>query len=88
MARGLTWRGRYIDLGAVQPGSHVTVSFPIVERKVKEKIGGVDYTLTIRGHNVISTDPPGKLSPLYQEHKGQMSWRPTRRFVYDKPTEY
>jgi len=83
-----TWQGRYIDLGAVQPGSHVTVSFPMVERTSKEKLGGVDYTLKIRGHNVMSTDPPGKLSPLYQDNKGQMSWRPTRRFVCDKLFEY
>jgi len=80
-----TWKGRYVVLDGVKPGNYITVSFPIVERTIKERIGGVNYTLQIRGHNVVSIDPPGKLSPLYQINTDhQMAWRPTHRFVCDK----
>ena len=75
-----SWKGRYIDLGAGNPGDIITVTFPISERTVKEKIVHKDYTFVMRGNTVISIDPPGKYCPLYQReyYRNDMPWRPVR----------
>jgi hypothetical protein len=85
-----SWKGRYIDLGVANPGDIVTITFPISERTVKEKIVKKDYTLVIRGNTVISIDPPGKYCPLYQReyYRNNMSWRPVRRFVAERVIDY
>lgn len=47
-------------------GDRVKLTFPIVERTVKTKLGGRLYTLVIKGNEVVSIDPPGKHYPYYQ----------------------
>jgi DUF1680 family protein len=78
-----SWKGRYIDLGVGNPGDTIKVIFPISERIVKEKIANKDYTLVIRGNRVISIKPADKYCPFYQReyYRGNMAWRPVRRFV-------
>ena len=61
-----SWEGRYVSVGAVEPGVKITVTFPVWERTVKEMIGGVLYTLAIKGNTVVFIDPPGKNCPFYQ----------------------
>ena len=80
---GFTWKGRSIHLGPAQPGDRIVVTFPISEWTAKEKIGGVDYTYTLRGNTVISVDPPGKICPIYQRdfYRGDVRWRTVNRFV-------
>ena len=81
------WQGRYINIGKVNGGKTVSVKFPISERTVKEKMGGADYTLVIKGNTVVSIDPPGKNCPLYQRghfRKNQTRWRKVKRFVSNK----
>ena len=63
--RKLSWKGRYVHIGIAAPGDAVEISFPISNRTVEETVGGVDYTLVIRGNNVISISPPGKNYPFY-----------------------
>jgi hypothetical protein len=85
------WNSRYIDLGKIEKGKLVQIKFPIGERMQKERIGGVDYTLLIKGNTVISIDPPGKHSPLYQREyyrKNYTPWRKVTRFVSDEHIEY
>jgi len=82
--RQLIWTGRYVDVGQSRRGDTVTMTFPIGERTVKERIGGADYTLIIKGNTVICIEPPGKNCPLYQrEHyrTNQVHWRKMKRFV-------
>jgi hypothetical protein len=86
-----SWNSRYIDLGKIKKGKLVQIKFPIGERMQKERIGGVDYTLLIKGNTVISIDPPGKHSPLYQREyylKNYTPWRKVTRFVSDEHIEY
>jgi len=84
------WKGRYIDLGVGNPGDIITITFPISERTVHEKIVNKDYTFVIRGNTAISIDPPGKYCPLYQReyYRSNMSWRPVRRFVAEQVIDY
>jgi hypothetical protein len=73
-----------VRLGATRPGDTVTVTFPISERTVRERIGGVDYSYTLKGNTVVSVDPPGKYYPLYQRdryRRGPVHWREVERFV-------
>jgi hypothetical protein len=85
VARPLTWKGRYIDIGTVNAGDKVTLKFPIWVRTVKEKIGIQTYTLKIKGNTVISIDPPGKNMPLYADRAnlefGELPWKKVNRFV-------
>ena len=90
-ARQFDWEGKYIDVGACEPGKLIKVIFPIETRKVKETIAGKDYTLVIRGNTVCSIDPPGKYCPFYEREyylKNNMAWRPVRRFVPECVIDY
>lgn len=84
--KAVVWEGRYIALGHVSPGDTVTVRFPISERTTREVIGGVTYTLTLRGNTVITIDPPGNNGPLYERayFREPVKWRKVNRFVPDQ----
>ncbi|RKZ72813.1 MAG: hypothetical protein DRQ57_16330 [Gammaproteobacteria bacterium] len=89
--REFIWQDRYLALGSMEKGDEVDISFPIGERTVEERIGGVDYTLIIKGNTVVNIDPPGKNYPLYQrEHYRSNSARlkKVKRFVSDKIIEW
>ena len=62
----LGWEGRYVVVEGASPGDTLQLDFPIPERTLEETIGEVDYTLKLRGNNVISMSPPGKNYPFYQ----------------------
>ncbi len=81
--REIKFRERYAQVESVESGYVVTLIFPISERVVKTSIGGVSYTLIIKGNDVISIDPPGQWHPFYQrEHyQGKIRWVKRERFV-------
>lgn len=86
-SRKIHWEGRYVDAGAAQPGERLVVTFPISERTVKETIGDVPYTLTIKGNTVTTIDPRGKVGPLYERAYYRADRAPRRkvsRFVSDE----
>ena len=83
-SREFSWQGRYVNLGKVDNGTTVSVKFPISVRKVKEKMGGASYTLTIKGSTVVSIDPEPEHCPLYQrDHymQDKVRWHKVNRFV-------
>jgi hypothetical protein len=83
-SREFSWQGRYINLGKVNEGATASVKFPISVRKVKERMGGADYTLTIKGNTVISIDPKSEYCPLYQRDRywqDEVRWHKVNRFV-------
>jgi hypothetical protein len=84
-SRSLHWEGRYVSAGAAKPGEVVSLTFPIEERTVKEKIGPETYTLVIKGNTVVSIDPAGKNGPLYRGREkyrtSEVAWRQVKRFV-------
>ena len=87
LPRAFTWEGRYLNLGAVNAGDRISVTFPITERTVREVIAGNPYTLTIKGNTVVAVDPPGTQCPTYQrEHyrTGPVQWKQVTRFVTDE----
>jgi hypothetical protein len=82
--RLVNWEGRYFNIGQAGPGDVASLTFPIPERTVKEKIGTATYTLVLRGNTVVSIDPPGSNGPLYQRSQyrsNQTQWRTVQRFV-------
>ena len=81
------WNGQYLEVGYFKPGDKVSVAFPIAERTQRETIGGRPYTLTLKGHDVVAIDPPGKYRPYYERdkyRKGKMLWKTVQRFVSDQ----
>jgi hypothetical protein len=89
--RPLVWEGRYVNVGATQPGETVDLAFPITTRTVKETIGCVRYTLEIKGNTVVSIDPPGKYGALYERahyKRDQVSWRKAQRFAPEEPLRW
>ena len=89
--RDLHWEGRYVDAGHVGSGDRVVLTFPIGERTVKETIGDVPYTLTLKGNTVTTIDPPGKIGPMYQRAyycENQAPWRRVRRFVAESTIDW
>ena len=82
--RKLTFQGRYTLIGYVEPGSLVTVTFPIFERFVNTMIGDSPHTLIIKGNDVVSINPLGKWYPFYQRaqyRENQVRWANRERFV-------
>jgi hypothetical protein len=87
-ARKLRWKDRYAQIGQVDSGDIVALVFPITERTVKEKIGGVNYTLIIKGNTVVSINPPGKHYTFYQRahyRENSVRWVKRPRFVWSRP---
>jgi hypothetical protein len=85
--RIVRWDGRYVDAGAAHPGDMLVVTFPIAERTVKETIGDVPYTLTIKGNTVTTINPAGKVGPLYERAYYRADRAPMKkvsRFVSDE----
>jgi hypothetical protein len=85
--RPVRWSGQYLDVGECKPQEKVSISFPIEERTVREVIGGRQYTLTLKGNDVVAIDPPGKYCPYYQREKyrkGEVQWKNVQRFVSDE----
>ena len=90
-ARKVQWKDRYIEIGPVRAGSTVVVEFPIEERQVKETVGTVDYTYTVKGNTVVAVDPPGEGCPIYQRdqyRQNKAQWRRVERFVSDEDIHY
>jgi DUF1680 family protein len=85
VARMVTWRGRYVEIGSVQSGDKVVIKFPIPVRTVRERIGPQTYTLIIKGSTVVSIDPPGEKYPLYHDRaiflSGEMPSKKVERFI-------
>jgi hypothetical protein len=87
--RALAFQGRYAQVGRVEEGSLVALTFPISERTVEATIGDVPYTLAIKGNDVVSIEPPGEWCPLYQRahYQGnQARWVERERFVLAQPS--
>jgi hypothetical protein len=81
--RELVFQGRYAKIESAESGNVVTMTFPISERTVKTSIGGVSYTLIIKGNDVVFIDPPGQWHAFYQrEHyREKVRWVKRERFV-------
>jgi hypothetical protein len=85
--RALSFQGRYAQVGDVARGDTVSMSFPIAERTLHTKIGGLPYTVVIKGNSVVFIDPPGKHYPLYQRdhyREDKVRWVKRERFVADQ----
>jgi hypothetical protein len=85
--RQIAWEGRYVNAGHAGPGDRLVFIFPIAERTVKETIGDVAYTLTLKGSTVTSIDPPGRYGALYNRayfRQPQAPFKKVQRFVPDE----
>ncbi len=86
-ARPIQWDGRYAGLGQVAAGQIARLTFPIAERVQAVDIEKQHYILTIKGHDVVSIDPPGRFCPFYQRdvyREHVVRWRRATRFVSDE----
>ena len=90
-SRDFTWQGRYLSLGEVKKDQKITVAFPISETTVKERMGGKDYTLLLRGDTVVQIDPPGRIAPIFNRdylREDEPRWRKVQRFVANTQIDY
>jgi len=90
-ARDISWDGRYAVVGDVKPGEVVTMRFPIAERTEKVWIEKRQYTLVIKGNDVVAIDPPGQACPLYDRSHYRMNrtrWKEQLRFASAEEIEW
>lgn len=90
-SRDIRFRGRYAQVGEVGAGDLVTVSFPISEKSLKTRIGGVMYDVILKGSTVVQMSPPGRLNPYYQRahYRGNTTrWVERERFVADTQLDW
>jgi hypothetical protein len=70
--------GRWLDFGRLKAGATVTLTYPMVSRTTKERVGGNgktggfcpaaekrEFTVLWRGNVVVGLDPAGPLLPLW-----------------------
>jgi hypothetical protein len=77
--------GRYVVVDTRQ-GARVTLDMPIAEEKRSVLIASTTYNLTLRGHDVVDIDPPGKWRPIFsrpQLRKPEAAVRTVERFISD-----
>ena len=87
--RGLAWDGRYAQVGEVKAGDVVSLTFPIAERTVEERLAGANYTMIIKGNSVVFIDPPGRYYSFYQRahyRENKVRWVKRTRFVSSRPS--
>ncbi|MFN8008514.1 MAG: hypothetical protein U0V70_16135 [Terriglobia bacterium] len=75
--RNIRWRGRLLDAGTYS-GDRMVLTFPITERTVKETIGDVPYTLTIKAAPLLYR-LTGTIGLLYNRAASARSRRPFRK---------
>lgn len=86
-SRTLEFNGRYAQIGKVSAGQSVSLEFPITERTEKIHAIGKEYTVVLRGSDVVSIDPQGKYVPFYQRghfRTGVPLYQKVTRFVSDE----
>lgn len=79
--------GRYVIVQGVRPGSRVVLDMPIAEEQRTVTIAAKQYKLTIRGHDVVDIDPPGKWRPIFARpnlRTQEAATRVVQRFVPDE----
>jgi hypothetical protein len=84
--RSLHFSGRYAQVGEVGSGDLVIVNFPIHEKSMNTRIGGVSYDVVVKGSTVVYINPPGRLNPYYQRahyRENNTRWVERDRFVSD-----
>jgi len=84
----ITWGGRYVRTGPVNPGDRIAITFPIETQTLKQTIAGTAYTLEIKGNTVVSISPRGENGPLYRREAMRADKAPTtqvKRFVAEQP---
>ena len=89
--RKLQFNGRYALAGKAKKRDQVRLKFPIDERTVTASLGGRQYTLVVRGNEVVSIDPPGKYYPYYQRdhyRNDDVRWTRRGRFVSNRVFEW
>ena len=89
--RNITWNGRYAQVGRVDAGQTVTLTFPIEERQDVVHVQKRRYTLVRRGNDVVSIYPRGKYYPFYQRDHDRTSdvrWRKKTQFVGEEMVDW
>ena len=84
MPRECGWDGRYLDIGLVQAGEEIQITFPMIDQTVKTTVHGAPYTLRIRGFNVVDIDPKNKLYPFFDNESYRQDhtlWKKVLRFA-------
>ncbi len=83
----LQWKGRYAELGQVEPGDVAVVTFPLAQRRDTIYVQNANYKIERKGSEVIAIDPPGRYCPLYQRthyRANSARWRKATRFLAEK----
>ena len=68
----------------------VTLTFPMAAPELEEAIAGVNYTLLIKGKDVLFIDPTGKHYPIYRGFRYRhyhVRWVKRERFVSTDPLQ-
>ena len=63
--QSVSFDGRYAKVGALKPDQMVTIRFPLAEQTSRVSVKNQWYFLVRKGHDVVSIDPRGTVSPLY-----------------------
>jgi hypothetical protein len=83
-SRPVVMQGRYLNVGEVPAGQQVNIRFPLEKKTLNEKIGGINYTLQIRGFDVVDISPRNQRDPFFDNghfRQDETRYRMLVRFV-------
>ena len=91
----VSWLGRRIYLGALQPQDRIEITFPMVQSEEKIHLVNTDYTYQFKGNTVVDVSPrapkaPGR-KPIYQRDRYKQKRAPLvkkSRFVPAKMIQW
>ena len=84
--RPLAFDKRYAEIGPVESGQKVVVTFPIWEELRIMDVAAKTYHSIFRGNEMVRIDPPGTVGPLYQRsdyRRAKAGRKKVDRFVSD-----
>ena len=62
----LHWEGSYVRFSNLRPGQQLTITYPLREAEIRERIHGVTYVELWRGNTIVDIQPRGKWIPMYE----------------------
>jgi len=89
--RRISWNGRCLDAGSVNPGQTAILEFPIQERRVKLESFGHKYEAVFRGNDCVELTPGGEYYTLFQRDHyrlDQPRYAKVRRFACENTIQY
>lgn len=61
------WQGAWVRFASAQPGTELTITYPLPQFEQKLHVAGRDYTYQWLGNTVVGVEPRASVLPIFEE---------------------